>query len=190
MIRAALIAMLALCAAPAHAAFDATMQAPAEQRAHQRMASLTPSSNPFGYTRKPQRHRTVRTLESRRIHGERNGMVTIKVATGGQITVAPSFAPKIAAFIAELCGVRGYCPARINCYDYAGHVPNSQHYRGTGCDFEQTGWNKTDKPMYHLGGLAAKHGLRDGCSFRDCGHIDAGGHNKRKHHSNRRHRHR
>jgi hypothetical protein len=28
--------------------------------------------------------------------------------------------------------------------------------------------------MYHVGDLAAKWGLRDGCSFGDCGHIDDG----------------
>jgi hypothetical protein len=26
--------------------------------------------------------------------------------------------------------------------------------------------------MYHVGALARKWGLRDGCTFSDCGHVD------------------
>lgn len=40
------------------------------------------------------------------------------------------------------------------------------------CDIDQTGWNKTAGPMYRAKALAAKWGLRDGCTFRDCGHVD------------------
>lgn len=101
------------------------------------------------------------------------GMVTVPTAAGINITVAPSFAPKITGFIADLVA-RGYQPRRIHCYATGGHVRGSFHYRGEACDFEQRGWGKTAGPMYRVADLAAKHGLRDGCTFRDCGHIDAG----------------
>jgi hypothetical protein len=28
--------------------------------------------------------------------------------------------------------------------------------------------------MYHASSIIAAHGLRDGCSFHDCGHVDSG----------------
>lgn len=103
-----------------------------------------------------------------------DGLTTIPTAAGISITVAQSFAPKIAAFIADVVA-RGYKPPRIHCYSTsASHVRNSLHFSGQACDFNQRGWGKTDAPMYHVADIAARHGLRDGCTFRDCGHIDAG----------------
>lgn len=99
------------------------------------------------------------------------GMVTIPTAAG-TVTVASSFAPKIKAFIADVVA-RGF-KGQVHCYASGGHVAGSLHYRGEACDFAQRGWGKTVAPMYHVADLAARHGLRDGCTFRDCGHIDSG----------------
>ncbi len=99
----------------------------------------------------------------------------IRVDTaGGPIVVSPTFAGKIKGFIADVVarGYKGY----IHCHARGGHVRGSRHYSGNACDFAQTGWGKTVAVMYHVGDLAKKYGLRDGCSFKDCGHIDDGGH--------------
>jgi hypothetical protein len=104
------------------------------------------------------------------------GMIKVSTAAGIDVVVAPAFAPKIKGFIAGLVA-RGYRPRRIHCWAPRGtHVRRSLHYPGKACDFDQRGWNKTARTMYRIGALAAKWGLRDGCSFRrsDCGHIDAG----------------
>lgn len=100
-------------------------------------------------------------------------IVTVPTAAGISITVASSFALKIQGFIADVVA-RGYQPKQIHCYARGGHVRNSLHYRGEACDFNQRGWGLTDGPMYHVADLAARHGLRDGCTFWDCGHIDSG----------------
>ncbi len=99
----------------------------------------------------------------------------VKIDTAaGPITVAPAFGDKIKGFIADVVarGYKGY----VKCFATGGHVRGSRHYSGNACDFAQTGWNKTVSVMYHVADLAKKHGLRDGCSFKDCGHIDDGGH--------------
>ncbi len=99
----------------------------------------------------------------------------IKVDTAaGPITVSPSFGQKIKGFIADVVarGYKGY----VHCFAKGGHVRGSRHYSGNACDFAQTGWGKTVAVMYHVRDLAEKYGLRDGCSFKDCGHIDDGGH--------------
>jgi len=100
-------------------------------------------------------------------------LVTVPTAAGIKITVSKTFAPKITAFIADLAE-RGYKPKSIHCHARGGHVHGSRHYSGNACDFDQTGWGKTAKPMYKVADLAKKHGLRDGGSFRDWGHIDDG----------------
>ena len=104
------------------------------------------------------------------------GLVTVATAAGEAITVSASFAPKILGFIADLVD-SGYVPKDIGCYARGGHMRGSRHYSGNACDFDQLARNKTAKAMYHVGLLAAKWGVRDGCSFRgspDCGHIDDG----------------
>jgi hypothetical protein len=64
----------------------------------------------------------------------------------------------------------------IGCYSRWGHVRMSQHHIGNACDIEQYGWGRTSyRAMYHARWLAARWGLRDGCVFGDCGHVDAGG---------------
>jgi hypothetical protein len=105
---------------------------------------------------------------------DNSSLITVPTAAGIDIKVAASFAPKIVPFIAALVA-RGYHPTKIHCYSgAASHVANSLHHTGQACDFNQRGWGKTDAPMYHVADLARQFGLRDGCAFRDCGHIDSG----------------
>ena len=106
-------------------------------------------------------------------NGNGSGLVHVATAAGINITVAASFAPKIEGFIRDVVA-QGYHPRQIHCYASGGHVRGSLHYRGEACDFDQRGWGKTARAMYHVAALAQQHGLRDGCTFRDCGHIDSG----------------
>jgi hypothetical protein len=99
------------------------------------------------------------------------GLVTIQTAAGIPITVASSAASRFQGFITDLVA-RGYRPRHIGCHAGSGHVANSNHYWGGACDFDQTGWGRTAGAMHSVADLAGKWGLRDGCSFRDCGHID------------------
>lgn len=95
----------------------------------------------------------------------------VKVSSAaGPIVVAPDFEQPILGFIADVVsmGFRG----PVHCYASGGHVAHSNHYTGHACDFAQTGWGRTVRPMYHVADLAHKWGLRDGCTFTDCGHID------------------
>jgi hypothetical protein len=101
------------------------------------------------------------------------GLVTVDTKAGIPITVSTQFAPKMRAFVQALVA-RGYHPRKITCFARHGHVRGSLHYRGEACDFDQGGWGHTASTMYHITLLATQLGLRDGCTFRDCGHIDAG----------------
>jgi len=116
----------------------------------------------------------------------RGGLITVQSAAGS-ITIAASFRDKIVPFIADVVarGFRG----SVHCFARGGHVRGSLHYSGNACDFAQTGWGKTRAPMYHVSDLTSKYGLRDGCSFRDCGHIDSGGHLGGQYYAARSHRH-
>lgn len=99
-------------------------------------------------------------------------LITIETA-GGSIEIARRAAEPMRGFIADVVA-RGF-KGRIKCYSLStAHVPRSRHKIGEACDFAQRGWNKTVRVMYRVGDLAKKHGLRDGCSFNDCGHIDTG----------------
>lgn len=103
-----------------------------------------------------------------------NGTSLVNIETAaGSVTVSPSFASKISGFIRDAVS-RGF-KGRVSCYARGGHVRNSLHYSGNACDFAQRGWGRTVPPMYHVADIAAKWGLRDGCTFRrsDCGHIQA-----------------
>jgi hypothetical protein len=99
-------------------------------------------------------------------------MTTVKTLAG-PITVASHLAQRFQALIADFVA-HGYKPRRVGCLAHGGHVPNSRHYHGAACDFDQSGWGRTTNFMYHAGPLIKKHGFRDGCSFKDCGHVDDG----------------
>ena len=107
-------------------------------------------------------------------------MVTVQTAYGFNITVHPAYASKFLKFYA-LLKEHGYkVDPHINkCFARGGHVPGSNHYIGAACD-NQYGWNKAPTYMYHVGDLIRQAGLYDGCSFGDCGHVEAvrGTHNR------------
>jgi hypothetical protein len=125
-------------------------------------------------------HNRVATRQMRQRHHEQfagrasGGMVTVSTAAG-RITVARSLAGRFQALIADFVA-NGYRPKHIGCLAHGGHVPNSRHYAGAACDFDQRGWGKTVGFMYHAHAIIARHGLHDGCSFGDCGHVDDGAH--------------
>lgn len=100
-------------------------------------------------------------------------MITVQTAAGIPITIASHLAGKFQGFISDLVS-GGYKPKNIRCHARGGHVRHSRHYAGAACDIDQRGWGRTASAMYRAGNLARRHGLRDGCSFRDCGHIDDG----------------
>jgi hypothetical protein len=91
----------------------------------------------------------------------------------GKIHVAAHLAERFRGMISEFVA-HGYKPRRVGCYATGGHVPNSRHYHGAACDFDQSGWGRTVNFMYHAGAIIRKYGFRDGCSFNDCGHVDDG----------------
>jgi hypothetical protein len=96
-------------------------------------------------------------------------LVTVETKAG-PITVASDLADKFVGFINSL----PYTPRHVSCFARGGHVAHSRHYAGAACDVDQTGWGRTAGPMHHITALAAQFGLRDGCSFGDCGHVDDG----------------
>lgn len=125
----------------------------------------------------PQRHtetrgrayRTGRPVVIRDVTPRSSGVITVASAAG-PIHVSPAIATSMQGFIADVVA-RGF-HGPVHCFARGGHVRNSNHYWGGACDFAQRGWNKTVAVMYHVRDLASKWGLRDGCTFRDCGHID------------------
>ena len=110
-----------------------------------------------------------------------NIMVKVQTAYGFNITVHPAYASKFLRLFVLLKD-RGYkVPASITkCWTPRGtRVAGSNHYIGAACDI-QTGWNRGPAFVYHMSDIIKKAGLYDGCSFRDCGHIEAvrGVHNR------------
>jgi hypothetical protein len=59
------------------------------------------------------------------------------------------------------------------------HVAGSNLYIGAACDI-QTGWNRGPEFVYHMNDIVKQAGLYNGCTFRDCGHVEAvrGTHNR------------
>jgi hypothetical protein len=100
-------------------------------------------------------------------------IVTVPTAAGIPITVARDLVYRFQGFIADLVA-GGYHPRHIGSFATHGHVKNSRHYAGAALDIDQHGYGLTSARMHHAGALIAKWGLRDGCSFRDCGHVDDG----------------
>ena len=108
-------------------------------------------------------------------------MVTVQTAYGFNITVHPAYASKFQKFFA-LLKERGYkVPANITkCWAPHGtHVAGSNHYIGAACDI-QTGWNRGPQFVYHMNDIVKQAGLYNGCTFHDCGHVEAvrGTHNR------------
>lgn len=111
-----------------------------------------------------------------------NGIVTVETAAGIPIRVAADFAEPIKAVIADLVA-RGIKPKQIHCLAHGGHVAGSRHYSGHACDFDfyRGCMGCSAKWTRHIGDIVARHGLRNGCSFGDCGHIDDGRQLARRH---------
>lgn len=140
-----------------------------------------PSMDGVRYARTRHKRPRFKTKQShprapRAVPAGSDGLATVPTAAGVTITVAKNLVGPFKGFIEDLVK-DGYTPKHIGCWAPVGtHVAHSNHYHGGACDFDQTGRNRTAKKMYHVRDLAAKWGLRDGCSFRDpdCGHIDDG----------------
>lgn len=101
-------------------------------------------------------------------------MVSVMTAYGFRITVHPAYASKFLKLFVLLKD-RGYkVPGNITkCWTPRGtRVAGSNHYIGAACDI-QTGWNRGPAFVYHVSDIIKQAGLYDGCSFRDCGHIEA-----------------
>jgi hypothetical protein len=101
-------------------------------------------------------------------------MVKVQTAYGFNITVHPAYASKFQKFFA-LLKERGYkVPAAITkCWSPRGtRVAGSNHYIGAACDI-QTGWNRGPEFVYHMDDIVKQAGLYNGCTFRDCGHVEA-----------------
>ena len=106
------------------------------------------------------------------------GCVVVPTAANIDITIHASAATKVQGLIGSLVA-QGHRPKFITCFA-RGHKPGSNHGIGMACDIDQTAWNRTSGYMYRAGAAIRSAGLYDGCSFGDCGHIEAvrGLHNK------------
>lgn len=95
----------------------------------------------------------------------------------GVIKVDQAYAERFKELIADFAAA-GYHMTRVHCWAPVGtHVRHSRHYLGQACDFNQTGWGKTDHFMYthEAAAIIEKHGFTNGCRFRDCGHVGTDG---------------
>jgi len=123
-----------------------------------------------------ERHTGTSARKPRRVV-DANGnstLVTVQTAYDFKITVHPAFASKFLKFFA-LLKEHGYkVPANITrCWAPRGtHVAGSNHYIGAACDI-QTGWNRGPAFVYHMDDIVKQAGLYSGCTFRDCGHVEA-----------------
>jgi hypothetical protein len=111
-------------------------------------------------------------------------MVKVKTVQGFYLTVHPAYAHKFLRFFEILAQNNVKVPKDlVGCYSRGGHVSGSNHYIGAACDI-QTGWNRTIPALQygHAGKWIRQAGLYDGCSFGDCGHIEAvrGTHNAKR----------
>ena len=138
------------------------------------VSALTPQKTPMLGVRKRNQDRATDANGN-------NAMVTVQTAYGFNITIHPAYASKFLRLFVLLKD-RGYkVPANITkCWTPRGtRVAGSNHYIGAACDI-QTGWNRGPTFVYHMRDIIKQAGLYDGCSFRDCGHIEAvrGTHNR------------
>jgi len=121
----------------------------------------------------PQEPRMVGRREIAPARRRGGGVVTIQTAAN-PITVSAGIAGQMRALIADLVA-HGY-HGHVTCLA-SGHMPHSLHHSGEACDFGQLSRNRVSPGagiMYHARSIIAAHGLRDDCSFRDCGHVDGG----------------
>jgi hypothetical protein len=177
---AALVALSVLIALPAEAAVHRQNNVLPSCNNDGRCTTLnvTPPTSSIAHLRS----RHIRTSEGKPVDANGNPiMVTVQTAYGFNITVHPAYASKFLKFFALLKD-RGYkVPANITgCWAPRGtHVPGSNHYIGAACDI-QTGWNRGPGFVYHMSDVVKQAGLYDGCSFHDCGHVEAirGTHNR------------
>jgi hypothetical protein len=175
------------------AALSVLIAFPAEAGQRQRQNHVSPSCDNDGRcttlnvtartsSKTPSLRRTSERKPHRVVDANGNSMMmTVQTAYGFDITVHPAYASKFLKFFALLKD-RGYkVPATITkCWAPRGtHVAGSNHYIGAACDI-QTGWNRGPEFVYHMGDLVKQAGLYNGCSFHDCGHIEAirGTHNR------------
>ena len=95
----------------------------------------------------------------------RRGLVTVDVAGGHRITVSQAFSAPVTALIADL-DAKGYRFTRIKCFANHGeghHKSKSNHWNGDACDFFGS---------HPPAEITRAHGLRSGCDFHDCMHVD------------------
>ena len=97
--------------------------------------------------------------------------IDVNTAYNIHICVDPRFASKFQKFFV-LLKTTGAKVTDIGCQAF-GHAPGSNHIGGGACDVNQRSKNRTIPAMYHAGALIREAGLYDGCSFHDCGHIEA-----------------
>lgn len=121
------------------------------------------------------RHRHYRNYNYQHYHYHQGGGLVRVPTLAGPITAASHLAHRFANMISDFVRF-GYRPRSVHCHARGGHIPNSRHYHGAACDIDQRGWNATSRFMYGAtaNAIIRKHGFRNGCSFRDCGHIDDG----------------
>jgi hypothetical protein len=171
------------------AALSVLIALPAEAGQRHRQNNVSPSCDNDGrcttlnVTAPTSSHvRTSERKSRRAVDANGNSlMVTVQTAYGFNITVHPAYASKFQKFFA-LLKERGYkVPANITkCWAPHGtHVAGSNHYIGAACDI-QTGWNRGPQFVYHMNDIVEQAGLFNGCSFHDCGHVEAvrGTHNR------------
>jgi hypothetical protein len=133
-----------------------------------------PTAEPsFESVREPMTERLRERVTRREVPHHGGGVVTVETAAN-PITVASDIAGPMRDLIGDLVahGFRG----RVTCLA-SGHMRNSLHHSGNACDFAQLRRNVVAPGagvMYHASDIIAAHGLRDGCSFHDCGHVDSG----------------
>jgi hypothetical protein len=161
----------------------------AEAGQHQRQNNVSPSCdndarcttlNVTAPTSSPMRRSERKPHHAVDANGNRL-MVTVQTAYGFNITVHPAYASKFQKFFA-LLKEHGYkVPANITkCWAPHGtHVAGSNHYIGAACDI-QTGWNRGPEFVYHMNDIVKQADLYNGCTFHDCGHVEAvrGTHNR------------
>lgn len=125
-----------------------------------RVASLTPAAMPeaqasLAHTIDGYRDRPAE-------HPIRSGLVTVQTAANIAITCSPEFAAKAQALLATAVA-QGIRFSRITCFSRAGtHVSGSNHHTGDAMDTHPS------IPAH----VVREAGLRSGCDFSDCQHID------------------